>query len=359
MPDHEVEVEQVEAAAAVAPQIVMHMGIQLHIDPLQVPEDPRMKGQIWTEWIEEFEEECKLQKIKDEDWPLCLRRYIGKEGRHLLKNLQEPPPLPDDPDRPVETEYQKLKRKLEADFLSHKNKYHGRSVFSKMNPKPNEAITMYAARLKDKAAYCKFDSYVGERDERILEHLLNTTDNDEINKRAISKEWTLDKYLTESATREHLNRDIKDMRSELKIAAKIKKYPRKQKHTEPLKKEESSDENCEKDEDNEEDFACPCCGQGRKSHGKSGKPKLDEKQEKKTDRYEYDCTFCGKHHAYGRCPAYGKICLKCGKKNHFAVQCGRFGKDSEKNKSVKKTNCYYEDDSEESDDSTFLHSLRG
>jgi hypothetical protein len=36
-----------------------------------------------------------------------------------------------------------------------------------------------------------------------------------------------------------------------------------------------------------------------------------------------DCKFCGKTHAYDRskCPAFGQICKKCSKKNHFAACC--------------------------------------
>ena len=33
------------------------------------------------------------------------------------------------------------------------------------------------------------------------------------------------------------------------------------------------------------------------------------------------CKFCGKSHVYGKCPAYGKQCSKCRRKNHFAAVC--------------------------------------
>jgi hypothetical protein len=33
------------------------------------------------------------------------------------------------------------------------------------------------------------------------------------------------------------------------------------------------------------------------------------------------CKFCGRSHARGRCPAYGKTCSKYARKNHFAVVC--------------------------------------
>ena len=31
--------------------------------------------------------------------------------------------------------------------------------------------------------------------------------------------------------------------------------------------------------------------------------------------------FCGKSHDKGQCPAYGKICNNCGRKNHFESKC--------------------------------------
>ena len=33
------------------------------------------------------------------------------------------------------------------------------------------------------------------------------------------------------------------------------------------------------------------------------------------------CRYCGKAHQKGRCPAYGKMCNKCRKWNHFASVC--------------------------------------
>ena len=34
-----------------------------------------------------------------------------------------------------------------------------------------------------------------------------------------------------------------------------------------------------------------------------------------------DCKFCGKAHDKGQCPAYGKVCNNCGRKNHFESKC--------------------------------------
>ncbi|XP_018344300.1 PREDICTED: uncharacterized protein LOC108749821 [Trachymyrmex septentrionalis] len=39
------------------------------------------------------------------------------------------------------------------------------------------------------------------------------------------------------------------------------------------------------------------------------------------DKYIYDCTKCGMSHIRSRCPAYGELCIKCNKKNHFSKMC--------------------------------------
>ena len=40
------------------------------------------------------------------------------------------------------------------------------------------------------------------------------------------------------------------------------------------------------------------------------------------------CGYCGCSHEKGNCPAYGKICNKCGMKNHFAKKCKQSDSDS-------------------------------
>ena len=48
------------------------------------------------------------------------------------------------------------------------------------------------------------------------------------------------------------------------------------------------------------------------------------------------CKFCNSSHPRGKCPAYGKVCRVCNKKNHFKVCCPRVGKkvhEIEKNES--------------------------
>ena len=42
----------------------------------------------------------------------------------------------------------------------------------------------------------------------------------------------------------------------------------------------------------------------------------------KTDTKQFqNCSFCGRKDEKGKCPAYGKACAKCNRKNHFVGVC--------------------------------------
>ena len=46
------------------------------------------------------------------------------------------------------------------------------------------------------------------------------------------------------------------------------------------------------------------------------------------------CKYCGDTHPKGKCPAYGKTCAKCQKKNHFTKVCQSTIKQSERQRKL-------------------------
>jgi len=67
-------------------------------------------------------------------------------------------------------------------------------------------------------------------------------------------------------------------------------------------------------------FSTPAGAGTKNSTGIQPVNKLSE-QDKKSPR---SCKFCGYKHAFtkpSRCPAFGKLCLKCTQKGHFAQVC--------------------------------------
>ena len=87
-----------------------------------------------------------------------------------------------------------------------------------------------------------------------------------------------------------------------------------------------------------------------------------------------DCKFCGKAHNKGESPAYGKVCNRCGQKNHFESKCRssqgsksssersgktKFSHKCDKYGHSKRVDCIeYDHDSDSSDDSKEIHSSR-
>ena len=64
------------------------------------------------------------------------------------------------------------------------------------------------------------------------------------------------------------------------------------------------------------------------------KPPTQDKHKKDSSK----CKFCGYNHSRGKCPAYGKTCAKCGKRNHFATVCKSSEESTSSLRSSKKVN---------------------
>ncbi|CAG2217542.1 unnamed protein product [Mytilus edulis] len=127
--------------------------------------------------------------------------------------------------------YEKLKKKLNDYFAPKKNKHYARYVFLKMRPINGESTVAYATRLRQKVADCEFEN----QDDRILEHIIQTTDNESLIKKTINRKWTLDQMLQEVHQLEDTTLQIHDMRdiytaSRTGEIAKVTNYGGKQRH---------------------------------------------------------------------------------------------------------------------------------
>ena len=193
--------------------------------------------------------------------------YGGNEIARLEKSL---------PDPETGEVYTKLRTKLNGHFTQKKNKHLARYLFLKMRLQVGETISAYAARLREKAKECEFD-------ERIVEHIIETTDNKKLIERATSKTLDLTRFLTEASQTEDIVRQIQDMGTEqVDHAGRVQSVPAISGSQHQMK--------------------------------------------------PWKCGFCGLigAHVKGKdCPAFGKKCNKCHKWNHFVVckfQSNRFRK---------------------------------
>ena len=160
-------------------------GRNLKINPFTVAEDHLATGAKWDDWLDELEREMRFFRITDAaDKKDAMLIYGGTEIRRLEKSLTDP----DQGDA-----YAKLKGKLTNYFAPEKNKHYARYLFLKMRPHTGESTVSYAARLREKSKSCDFH----DADERILEHIIQTTDNTELVRKVLNKKWTLKETLAE------------------------------------------------------------------------------------------------------------------------------------------------------------------
>ena len=69
----------------------------------------------------------------------------------------------------------------------------------------------YATRLREKAHECEFGV---TNDERILEHLIQTLENEQLIQKCISKSWTLQQFLREAGHIEDISIQVHDMKAD-------------------------------------------------------------------------------------------------------------------------------------------------
>ena len=128
--------------------------------------------------------------------------YGGKEIARLEKSLPDPDGN--------SNEYEKLRKKLNDYFAPKQNKHYARYVFLKMRPFAGEATIAYAARLREKAYDCEFGDTL---DDRILEHMIQTIENQHLIQKCIVKRWELSQFLLEAGQTEDISLQIHDMKN--------------------------------------------------------------------------------------------------------------------------------------------------
>ena len=257
-----------------AAPVILYRNLQSK--PFIPSDDPMTMGKEWEVWLEGIEREFRFFGItKDQDKVDALIIYGGTEIARLEKSL---------PDQEGDgNKYTKLKTKLNDYFLPKKNKHYARYKFLSTKPHQSESILSYATRLREKGRTCEFMN----TDERILEHLIQTVMNKTLVQKAVNKKWGLTQFLEEAAQMEDIQQQMVDMTPRIAKVGSAPTRPHHRKYTDEKKK----------------------------------------KQHAKYATYNY-CGF--NTHPPGKdCPAYGKECRTCKKKNHFAKMC-RSGKNIRK-----------------------------
>ena len=237
MPDEREEiVDQAQHNVGVERQHVF-ISRNLNIAIFEPEDEGNNNSKAWKNWLTDFQRQCRYFRIVDAMGKKdALLIYGGTSIRTLDESLKDVTALPADHEQgEVLDDYTKCKYKLVSYFASKRNTHHSTYLINMMRPEQKNPTMAYAARLRAQAKECDFGQV---EDARILEHIIQTVSNKVLVKKAISKKWTLDRYLSEAAETEDIEKQVLEMggttdspkysRSIIAIAASTKSQkPRK------------------------------------------------------------------------------------------------------------------------------------
>ena len=312
--------QQAEAEGQIQPMMTYHQ-----IPP---PQPMNIRGNVAENWTffdkswKYYKKATKLDKEPAGVISATLYAVMGRETFEIAQNL----PMTDREDEEV------ILKALKDHFEPKRNTIFERYLFNTATQNEGEKIDSYLARLRKLAATCEYGQLC---DELVRDRLvIGITDNSVRRRLLREKNLTLDSAMDMIRAAESSTDQLKKIDGEVELPLHaVKKKARKKKINTEAKlnsKLKQEDSNQEDEQDTEDD---------------SGN----------------ECSYCGRSHKPRDCPAYGKECTYCHKKNHFARVCRSRIQDDEramsKKKSYKKKIHYLDDYSDDSDSSDYVFAI--
>jgi len=231
-------------------------------------------------WLMSFEAQCRSKGLKDEKEDLKITdKFIGSCELQTLQKLtalckpKQITNLPFEEIKKVIEQYVKPSQKL---LIAE------RTSFLQLSQSNNESISDYVSRLRMQSEGCKWnDIGKAEIEEEMVKLRLLSGMKDQEMMRAVLRNITEEKITVQA---------VKDFVQQMNEVSNFTNESNKMNDTYDIYYTKGS---------------------------KQGKNNLTFRPNDKI----IDCTRCGRTHKRRNCPAYQKICSKCGKLNHFAKMC--------------------------------------
>ena len=244
--------------------------------------------QYFKESWEIYETATELVSKDQEIRCATLKVCMGKDCLSVLKHLDMT-----EEDRKTT---KGILEALETYFKPQKNVVYERYVFFTCDQQATESVDQYITKLKELASSCDFGNL---NEEMIRDRLVLGCVNPHVRERMFrEKDLTLIKARDMCRSAEITQMQLAKMnvsgqqaQSEIHFAKNKSRKPNYAQET-------------------------------KEGHKMNKNPIYKKKQHSSHSRQNVrDCKYCGGEHKKGSCPAYGKICHKCHKKNHFAKCC--------------------------------------
>ena len=208
----------------------------------------------------------KLDKEEEACQVATLLAIIGKEANKVFRTFTFSSP---DGAKKIEP----VLRKFEEYCIPRENTIYERFLFFTRDKRESETIDQYLTELRQIAANCDLESI--RPDQLLRDRLVTGTRNAKVRENLLKEK----KFI--------LEKEVDVVRAAVSTAAQMKVM--------------SSESGV---------FAVKEQEKGQSE----GVPVVTEGRIK-------DCRFCGRSHERRNCPAFGKICAYCKKKNHFVAKC--------------------------------------
>ena len=229
-----------------------------------------VKGNLRDNWTffesqrDNYEIATGLDKKEDTIRAATLLSVMGRKCYRIFQHLD----IPDGDRKKVST----ILKALKEHFIPKTNVIYERYVFNTSDQLQSEGVDVYVTRLRGLSNSCEFGTLQSQmiRDRIVL----GTRDSGARSRMLREPDLTLEKAVDMCRASEIADSQMRKLSSTEEVNYASKK-------------------------------------------------KVKHETKKRTSEMEEqsNCRYCGETHAKRECPAYGKVCSKCKKKNHFAKVC--------------------------------------
>ena len=216
----------------------------------------------WKERFGHFRLATKLSKEEGEIQVSSLLYAMGADADRIFKNFEL-----QGNDR---KDFNKVLEKFDEHFIPQRNVIHVRAQFHRRDQGREETVEEYVRALYELAEHADFPDKENCIRDRLV---LGITDQELSKKLQLQADLTLKSAVTMARQHEAVKVQLEEQRGQGSVD-KVGVYKKAQKSHRGGQREQQS-----------------------------------------------SCGFCGNQHQKGKCPAFGKKCLKCGKKSHFERVC--------------------------------------
>jgi predicted Zn-ribbon and HTH transcriptional regulator len=232
-----------------------------------IDEDVQSTAVRWKRWVERFEVYLVAAKVTDEQQKRALMLHLaGERVYEIYQTLEN-----------TGTDYETVKTKLTEKFAPKVNKEFERFKFRSARQASNESLDSFFTRLRQLSTNCQFASV----DDEVKSQIIMGCSSSYLRRKGLETEVDLSELMNIGFASEQAGEQIRSIENLVGTASGL------------------GSENVNKIADNQS------------AHGDMGS--VDKKE----------CYKCGFDfpHKNGPCPAIGKVCKSCGRKNHFQSVC--------------------------------------